>query len=166
MDKVLFHIKDNIIHKQLVLDSAYILCEYLFSINKQELGLQLIQRAVEHDNSKFNNNELFDISDIKDDFKNFKNPEQLLSENDQEKIKEHWKNNRHHPEHFSNIENMEELDILEMICDWDARSKQHNTNLIDFVKVRQNNRFHFPQKMFEKILNYCYIITNFKNKLN
>ena len=160
MDKVLFHIKDNIEHKQLILDTAYVLCEYFFSIGKQELGLQLMQRAVEHDNSKFTKNELTDIACIKDDFKNFKNPEKLLSENDLNKIKEHWKNNRHHPEHFSSVENMNELDILEMVCDWAARSKQHNTNLIDFVTTRQNNRFHFPEKMFKQILFYCNILTN------
>lgn len=36
-------------------------------------------------------------------------------------IETHWKNNRHHPEYFKDISNMEELDIIEMVCDWYAR---------------------------------------------
>lgn len=160
MDKILFHINDTITHKKHVLDSAYLMCRYLFSVNKKDLGLELIKRAAEHDNSKFFSNELLDISNIADNFKNFKDPSLLLDSEDEEKIKEHWKNNRHHPEHFSNLENMEELDLLEMICDWHARSKQHETDLIDFVKVRQNNRFHFSQPMFDKIMFYCNIIVS------
>ena len=158
MDKILYHISDTIIHKKYVLDSANILCKYLFSVDKKELGLKLVQRAADHDNSKFESKELLDIASISDNFSNFKDANLLLENEDLEKIKEHWKNNRHHPEHFSNIENMEELDILEMICDWHARSKQHETDLLEFVKVRQNNRFHFPKHMFEKILFYCNII--------
>ena len=165
-DKMLFHIKDTIIHKKMVLDSAYILCEYLFSISKKDLAIELIRRAAEHDNSKFQPVELNSISEIKDNFSNFKNPNLLLPSEDEEKIKEHWKNNRHHPEHFSDVENMTELDILEMVCDWHARSKQHNTDLIEFVKVRQQNRFHFPTKMFSEILKYCNIILNEEKKKN
>lgn len=164
MDKILYHISDTIIHKKYVLDSANILCKYLFSVDKKELGLKLVQRAADHDNSKFESKELLDIASISDNFSNFKDANLLLENEDLEKIKEHWKNNRHHPEHFSNIENMEELDILEMICDWHARSKQHETDLLEFVKVRQNNRFHFPKHMFEKILFYCNIIVNEQKK--
>ena len=159
MEKVLFHIKDTIEHKKLVLDSANILCSYLFSISEFELGIQLIQRAASHDNSKFEKNELFDISSINDDFDNFKKPNKLLESEDLEKIKRHWKNNRHHPEHFTSVTNMSEIDILEMVCDWHARSCQYNTNLIEFCETRQENRFHFPEEMYAKIHKYCEIIT-------
>lgn len=38
----------------------------------------------------------------------------------------HYKNNRHHPEHFENgIKEMNLIDLLEMICDWKAASERH-----------------------------------------
>ena len=46
---------------------------------------------------------------------------------------------------------MKEIDIIEMVCDWHARSVQYGTNLMEFVTVRQENRFKFPQEMYEKI---------------
>lgn len=164
MEQILFHIQDTIIHKKLVLDSCFILCKYLFSIGDKDTGIQLMQRAMEHDNSKFHGTELESISQITDNFHNFKDPNLLLSSVDAEKIKEHWKNNRHHPEHFKNVEDMTDLDLMEMVCDWFARSIQYNTNFMEFVKIRQENRFHFPQDMFDKIYRYCEIIVKEKQK--
>ena len=38
----------------------------------------------------------------------------------------HYKNNRHHPEHFENgMKDMNLIDLLEMICDWKASSERH-----------------------------------------
>ena len=75
----------------------------------------------------------------------------------------HWENNSHHPEHYKNINHMNEIDILEMVCDWSARSRQYNTNLLSFAKTRLENRFvNFSQENKQKILNYCEILTNIK----
>ena len=53
---------------------------------------------------------------------------------------------------------MNEVDILEMCCDWHARSIQYHTDFLSFVKIRQENRFHFPKDMFDKIWKYCLIL--------
>jgi hypothetical protein len=53
---------------------------------------------------------------------------------------------------------MEELDVIEMVCDWYARSLQLGTNFMEFVETRQNNRFHFPDYMYSNILKYCNIL--------
>lgn len=38
----------------------------------------------------------------------------------------HYRNNRHHPEHFPDgIRGMNLLDILEMMCDWKASTERH-----------------------------------------
>ena len=38
----------------------------------------------------------------------------------------HYKNNRHHPEHFKDgIEGMTLVDILELFCDWSAATHRH-----------------------------------------
>ena len=50
-------------------------------------------------------------------------------------LKEHWKHNRHHMEHFQNgIWEMDLLDILEMLADWTAHARDkgpHLTQIID-----------------------------------
>jgi hypothetical protein len=39
----------------------------------------------------------------------------------------HYANNRHHPEsHKRGIDDMNLIDIVEMLCDWQASSKRHN----------------------------------------
>ena len=53
---------------------------------------------------------------------------------------------------------MSRLDVMEMCCDWHARSVQYETNFLDFVKKRQKDRFHFPIWMFEEIWHYCEIL--------
>jgi hypothetical protein len=88
----------------------------------------------------------------------FINPEVQLSAHQREIIEMHWENNRHHPEHFEDIVSMTELDIVEMCCDWYARSLQYGTDFIEFIKTRQETRFHFPEDMFNEILKYCIIL--------
>lgn len=53
---------------------------------------------------------------------------------------------------------MKRIDIQEMVCDWYARSLQKGTALMTFVTVRQANRFHFPEYMYNEILSYCEIL--------
>lgn len=148
------HIKDTIIHKEYMMRSALKMSEILIAEQKEELAMELLKRAAYHDNSKFDKDEAVSLSSIQCK-KALIDPNINLSDEERKTIEQHWKKNRHHPEHFDDIEKMKEIDILEMVCDWHARSEQHKTNLIDFVLIRQENRFHFPEDMFEKILKYC-----------
>lgn len=152
-------INDTIIHKQYVLKSCLKLANILFDEQKNELALDLLKRACIHDNSKLEEEELLALSRIINDKDCLTNSKEQLSEFKKNAIALHWKNNRHHPEFFSDINNMTELDILEMICDWYARSMQYNTNFLEFVYDRQKNRFHFPEQMFKVIENYCILIS-------
>ena len=156
-DQIKHQIKDTLEHKKIVMDSCYKMAEYLFNEGKNELGVEIINRAIVHDNSKFSKEELYALSSISS-AKALTDPNVLLSNDQQKLVEMHWKNNRHHPEYFSAITNMSEIDIIEMCCDWHARSVQFGTNLIEFAKVRQENRFHFPKEMFNKILFYCNIL--------
>ena len=41
-------------------------------------------------------------------------------------IKHHYAKNRHHPEHFENgMAGMTLMDLIELICDWDAAATRH-----------------------------------------
>ena len=161
LDKLKAMAEDIIKHKKMVLDNCLLLGEYLISKGKIELGTQLLKRGCEHDNSKFDRDEFRKLSQIlKQESKQcFTNAQTQLSNDEKKAIKYHWDHNRHHPEFFENpSEEMTELDIIEMVCDWYARSLQFGTDFIPFIMERQENRFHFSDKCFAKILKYCNLI--------
>ena len=60
---------------------------------------------------------------------------------------------------------MTELDIIEMVCDWAARSEQYGTDLLDFIKERQHNRFHFSNKVYAEVEKYCKLIVELSNNV-
>lgn len=154
----MIQIQDTIIHKKYVLDSALKMFAYLCSIDKEDLGVELLKRAAVHDNSKFEDEELYLLSRLSDSHEAFTDPKYTLSENQKKSIQLHWQHNSHHPEFYEDPSQMSELDILEMVCDWHARSSQYDTDLLEFVETRQKNRFNFEPKMYKKIIKYCKII--------
>ena len=66
----------------------------------------------------------------------------------------HYKNNRHHPEHFENgIRGMNLIDLLEMICDWKAASERHdNGNIFRSIEINQK-RFGYTDELKEILRN-------------
>lgn len=162
-DKIKQQIEDTLTHKKLVIDSGYKMCQYLFNNKQEKLALDLLNRIILHDNSKFSHEELYGLASINNK-KALSDPNILLSAEQQKQVELHWKRNKHHPEYFNDYSEMEEIDIIEMCCDWHARSVQYGTSLMEFVKIRQENRFHFPDKMYKKILKYCEILIKDNNK--
>ncbi len=154
----MIQIEDTIIHKQYVLGSALKIFHYLCSVNKDDLGIELLKRAAVHDNSKLEDKELYLLSRLNDRIEAFTDPDYRLNDTQKEIIEEHWRKNRHHPEYFEDYNEMTELDILEMCCDWSARSSQYGTDLMEFVKTRQENRFHFSPEVYKKVVKYCKIL--------
>lgn len=83
----------------------------------------------------------------------------------------HVKNNKHHPEFWSNenviinfddrdkpqqlinAENMPNKYIIEMVCDWCAVSKERNTNPFDWAKNNINIRWKFSKDQEQTIYN-------------
>lgn len=158
LDKLYRMADDTITHKKLVLDTCFLMARYLMSKGKIEMGTQLLKRGCEHDNSKFDSEEFRKLSQILKSNKCFTDAEVQLTPVERKAIKYHWEHNRHHPEYFENYIEMSELDILEMVCDWFARSIQYNTDFLPFIEERQENRFHFEAKQYNKIHKYCVII--------
>ena len=157
-ENVMKQIDDTIIHKKLVMDACYKLAKYLFQVHRDDDAFVLLKRAQVHDNSKLCKDELESLQKIVGTNDGMTNPEYKMTCDDKKCIELHWKNNRHHPEHFEDVRDMSEIDIMEMVCDWYARSIQYKTDFIHFVITRQENRFHFPDDMFNKILVYCDIL--------
>jgi hypothetical protein len=61
----------------------------------------------------------------------------------------HYCNNRHHPEHFDNgIPDMNLIDIIEMLCDWNCAAARHGEDHNIFKSINHNRmRFHIHYQM-------------------
>jgi len=154
-EDVFSQLEDTIIHKKIVLDMSFYMAQYLSSVNRENDALEIVRRAAVHDNSKLSDEELFNLASIHNNNILLKNPKILMDDQVKKKISIHWKNNRHHPEHFSSPENMDEMDLIEMVCDQYARSIQFNNDFFEFFEIRQNNRFHFSNEIYQKIIFYA-----------
>lgn len=151
-------IQDTIAHKIIV---SHVICkfaEYLEGNGMAEDAKELRDRACVHDNSKLLNKEEFQaLTGIINDKSCLRDAHSALSAFKQDAIELHWKNNRHHPEHFEDASRMGKVDRYEFVCDCCARSIQYGTDLLGFMETRQKERFHFPELMFEEIMKYCKI---------
>ena len=150
---------DTIIHKGYVEKSCKKLIAYLEREGAVEHAKMLRERMRVHDLSKMTcDDEMRALSMIINDKSSLSDASKQLSQIKQDAIKLHWKHNSHHPEHFNTPMDMSRLDIMEMCCDWHARSTQYKTDFLDFVKKRQEDRFHFPEWMFAEIWHYCEVL--------
>ena len=152
------HVKDTLIHKELFTRSCRKMVMHLYDLGRDEDALKLARRCIIHDNSKLENDEIGMFSKIPTDDIECNQPHGELCDDDKKLIALHWSRNSHHPEFFDDYHQMEEIDIIEMCCDWHARSTQYNTNLLEFLEVRQKERFHFPEYMYLEIKYYCEIL--------
>ena len=66
----------------------------------------------------------------------------------------HYKENRHHPEHFPNgINGMDIIDLLEMICDWKASSERHaDGDIMKSIEINQK-RFGYSDDLKNILVN-------------
>lgn len=77
-------------------------------------------------------------------------------------INHHYKNNSHHPEFYENgIKGMSLLDLVEMICDWQAAGKRNpGGNILKSIEINQQ-RFGYSDELkmilinTAKELGYC-----------
>ena len=129
-----------------------------------EHAKMLRERAKVHDNSKIScQDELFALSRIINDKSSLKNPDIQLSQIKKDAIALHWKNNTHHPEHFNSPIDMSRLDIMEMCCDWHARSTQYGTDFLVYIKNNKITVFIFRIGCFRKFgITVRFLMQNFK----
>lgn len=126
------HLDNLLRHKELVKDAAILLGKRLIEQGRPELGKQIIVRGFTHDVSKFHGLEW----------------EFLHAGNDVDKIslalaiKQHQCFNPHHPEYWGGLENMDQVSVGELCCDWLARAQEFGTNLRQWIKEQANGRFH------------------------
>jgi hypothetical protein len=73
----------------------------------------------------------------------------------------HYENNRHHPEHYPNgIEGMNLIDMVEMVCDWQAASKRHGDgNIYRSIEIN-TDRFNLSPQLVQILKNTVPLLTN------
>ena len=157
---------ETVEHKIFVIETSRLLSNYFISKGKTELGIAILARAFSHDNSKLTSSEIKGLSSIiSTSSLACQDPNTELTEKQKEILAKHWENNRHHPEYHKGSSDMTELDIIEMVCDWYSRSKQFNTDFIDYVNNRQKNRFRFTEDTFKTVEYYCLLLQSLDSKI-
>lgn len=155
-EKLSKEMNDTLIHRACVMRSGMYLARYLIYRNRSVDAIRLLGRCSIHDISKIQNTEEFmSLASIVDEIDTMHNIEHVLSEKQENAIRLHRKRNSHHPEYYDSPNDMSELDLLEMACDCHARSRQYNTDLLAYIDVQQNLRFHFENEHFRKLRSYC-----------
>ena len=134
-------------HIALVQKAAGLLVERLLDTDDEEqklFAIHLMAKVMEHDQSKFIGIE-WEALHIGAD------PEMLKLAH-----KQHVATNDHHPEYWNGINNMPEICIAEMVCDWKTRSDEMGTGLRDWIKNDAAERFGFSLKgtTYKKIKKY------------
>ncbi len=101
---------------------------------KIDFAIMLIANSRLHDNSKF-----FGIE-----------REYLIPGADPEKVKlahhQHVTTNKHHPEIWGSMQQMPDICIAEMVCDWFARSTEAGTDLRKWIKEEALNKYQVSAK--------------------
>jgi len=138
-------------HIHHVQESATILAERCIQTGNTNLGIALMQNAARHDNSKYSGIELRYL---------------VLDETDNGElirlaVDHHNKTNLHHPEAWvGGIKEMSDLYMMEMVCDWRARSTEFGTDLREWIAECATEKFSFRKndRVFKDIQKYLRII--------
>jgi hypothetical protein len=116
-----------------------------------------LHRAEEHDRSKLESPEVEIFEEFTPKLKNltYGSPEykECLARM-KPALDHHYANNTHHPEFWVNgIKDMSLLDLLEMLCDWDAASKRHaDGSILKSIEINQE-RFKYGDELKKILLN-------------
>ena len=122
------------------------------------LSDSLLSRGTIHDNSKLTGTEkegydnlTANLSDLKYGTQEYRDALKAAKPT----IDHHYKENRHHPEHFENgINDMDLVDISEMFCDWVAACKRTKDG--DILKSLKINKERFnTRRIVQYFRKYC-----------
>lgn len=117
----------------------------------KDFAVQLLDRGVAHDQSKFSEAELPVFTEYTQKLKGttYGSDEykQYLSEM-KPALDHHYESNRHHPEHFQNgIQDMTLVDLVEMLLDWWASTQRHADGDIFRSITLNEKRFNIPPEL-------------------
>lgn len=138
------HVENLVRHIRLVQEATVLLGERLMAAGRKEFGRKVIACGFIHDASKFHG--------IEWDF--LHSGPDTPKANLEQAIRQHVTTNEHHPEHWGGINEMPELAIAEMCCDWLARAQEFGTGLREWIKNTAVDKYKIePGSLAEKRIN-------------
>ncbi len=144
----LLFIEKTINHIRLVQDNMRKIAIHggIFEVNP----VDIIQRSLVHDYTKFDS-DVFSGYVLYNYRNHLRETGAEIPEYDKETddfifecVKKHRSNSSHHPEYYSDINQMSTLDIIEMVCDWVAVSQE-------FVLGQYRKSREFAEYSFENL---------------
>ncbi len=114
-------------------------------------AIELINRALVHDQSKLGNPEIDIFTEYtpklkhstygSDEYRTFLKEMQVA-------LKHHYANNSHHPEHYEDgIRGMDLADLVEMFCDWKSATMRHaDGDIVKSIEINKN-RFNYSDDL-------------------
>jgi hypothetical protein len=119
--------------------------------------IELVKRSRDHDKSKLESPELEYFIEFTPKLKGSTyGSEEYNSFREQMKpaLDHHYANNSHHIEHYPNgINGMNLIDLIEMVCDWNAAVKRHDDGNIEKSITINKERFGYSDEISTILLN-------------
>ena len=125
------HIDNLVRHIGLVREACLMLGKRLMARGRYDFGRLLIAHGFVHDASKFHGIE----------WEYLHKSEEVPPDRLQLAVEHHRRTNEHHPEYWGGIDNMPEIFVAEMVCDWHARSQEFGTDLREWIAGHADERF-------------------------
>lgn len=69
----------------------------------------------------------------------------------QDATRHHILSNRHHPEYHADPTDMSDIDIIEMVCDWGAMSRELGDSLVGWADKNVGTKWEFSEPQVELI---------------
>lgn len=169
LENKLEQLDDIMIHIGFVMKAGHKLCRKLMIAGEEDKAIGLLQRILVHDFSKSLVDEFYGMAEFSHDVSALKNPNSNhVGSGKMKAIKLHWTRNDHHPEYWTITipdtltnstpipidENMLDLAIAEMCCDWYARSIQFGTDVMEFYEIKSKVRWKFTENQDKLIKKY------------
>lgn len=139
-----------------VLKHKALVFSYMFRVS-----MQILWRAIVHDNSKFSGVELSTFQRVFPKLRSttYGTPEyfELLKELGSA-LDHHYKVNSHHPEHYvwagvkGDYEQLTIIDRLEMLCDWAAATKKHDDGDLHDSITKNGGRFKYDFEEKQRLI--------------
>jgi hypothetical protein len=122
---------------------------------------EIEKRSLNHDESKLSDEELPYFAKSKNLRKMTYGSKEYFEQLELLKpaLDHHYKNNKHHPEHFENgIDDMDLIDLVEMFCDWKAATLRHKDGDINKSIEINSQRFKMSDQLKKIFINTLKVI--------